>query len=174
MASWITSFKLTPLDHVWLNRLVARFPNITVIDVTQIIDQVRHIIEQLSRAVELLFGLALLVGIVVLWAALFSTRDERLGDASLMRILGASRRQIRVVVISELIWLGALAGLLGALGAIVMGYLAAILLFDLPGTVSWYLLPCGMFVGMSLVTLVGWPVVRWVTRLSPFQVLRTR
>lgn len=174
VASWITSFKLTPLDHVWLNRLVARFPNITVIDVTQIIDQVRHIIEQLSRAVELLFGLALLVGIVVLWAALFSTRDERLGDASLMRILGASRRQIRVVVISELIWLGALAGLLGALGAIVMGYLAAILLFDLPGTVSWYLLPCGMFVGMSLVTLVGWPVVRWVTRLSPFQVLRTR
>ncbi|HJU50412.1 MAG TPA: FtsX-like permease family protein, partial [Pseudogulbenkiania sp.] len=171
-ASYITSFRLVPSDEDFVNQLVAQFPNITVIDVSAILAEVRAMVDQLSRAIEMLFVLALAAGVLVLWAALASTRDERLFDVGLMRALGASRRQVRSVVLAELMWLGALTGLMAALGATAIGAIAAVKLFNLPLVVNPMLLPLGVISGMLVVGLAGWPLVRRVTRSAPAAVLR--
>ena len=106
-ASWITSFRLDPADEDFVNRLVGEFPNLTVIDVGAILSEVRAMMDKLARGIEAMFGLALAAGVLVLWASLAATRDERLFDVGLMRALGASRRQVRSVVLAELAWLGA-------------------------------------------------------------------
>ncbi|WP_230370415.1 FtsX-like permease family protein [Paludibacterium denitrificans] len=123
-----------------------QFPNLTVIDVTDILEQVRAVVDKLSRAVEAMFVLALAAGVLVLWAALAATRDERLFDVGLMRALGASRQQVTRVVLAELLWLGALAGLLAALGAMGIGALAAAKLFNLPWSLNPWLLPLAWLV----------------------------
>jgi len=171
-ASYITSFHLPPESEDAVNALVQRFPNLTVIDVTAIIDEVRAVVDRLARAVEAMFALALAAGLLVLWAALAATRDERLFDAGLMRALGASRQQVRGVVLSELAWLGALAGLLAGLGAMALGSVAATQLFNLPLTVNPWLPLLGMVAGMLVVTLSGWPLVRTVVKTPPSVVLR--
>ncbi|HJV07551.1 MAG TPA: FtsX-like permease family protein [Chromobacteriaceae bacterium] len=172
-ASWITSFRLRPDGEPFINQLVEQFPNLTVIDVTDILEQVRAVVDKLSRAVEAMFVLALAAGVLVLWAALAATRDERLFDVGLMRALGASRQQVTRVVLAELLWLGALAGLLAALGAMGIGALAAAKLFNLPWSLNPWLLPAGMASGMVVVAAAGWPLVRKVTHTSPISVLRS-
>jgi putative ABC transport system permease protein len=171
-SSWITSFHLATGDDAFVASLVRRFPNITVIDVSEILDEVRAMIDRLSRAIEVMFALALAAGVLVLWAALATTRDERLVDIALLRALGASRRQVRAVVVSELVWLGAFAGLLAGGGAMAVGTLAATKLFNLPPTLDLALLPLGVAAGVSVVLLAGWPLVRRVTRHAPVEVLR--
>ncbi|WP_036665793.1 ABC transporter permease [Paludibacterium yongneupense] len=171
-SSWITSFHLAPGDEAFVASLVRRFPNITVIDVSEILDEVRAMIDRLSRAIEVMFALALAAGVLVLWAALATTRDERLIDVALLRAIGASRRQVRLVVVSELLWLGTFAGLLAGGGAMALGTLAASKLFNLPPTLDVALLPLGVGAGIGVVLLAGWPLVRRVTRHAPVEVLR--
>jgi len=171
-ASYITSFHLPQGSEDAVNALVQRFPNLTVIDVTAIIDEVRAVVDRLARAVEAMFALALAAGLLVLWAALSATRDERLFDAGLMRALGASRQQVRGVVLSELAWLGALSGLLAGVGAMSLGAVAATQLFNLPMVVNPWLPLMGMGAGLLVVTLSGWPLVRTVVRTAPSRVLR--
>lgn len=171
-ASWITSFRLEPADESFADSLVRQFPNLTVIDVGSILAEVRAMVDKLTRGIEAMFLLALAAGVLVLWASLTATRDERLADAGLMRALGASRKQVRAVVLAELVWLGAVSGLLAALGAAGIGVLAAVKLFSLPVLINWWLLPLGMAAGVLVVTLAGWPLVGKVTRTPPLLVLR--
>ena len=171
-ASWITSFRLEAADEDFVNRLVGEFPNLTVIDVGAILTEVRAMMDKLSRGIEAMFGLALAAGVLVLWASLAATRDERLFDVGLMRALGASRRQVRSVVLAELAWLGAFSGLLAALGAMGIGALASVKLFNLPLVFNPWLLPAGIACGALVVVVAGWPLVGRVTRTSPMAVLR--
>jgi len=171
-ASWISSFRLDAAQEEFANRLVAAFPNITIIDVSAILAEVRAMVDKLTRAIEAMFVLALAAGVLVLWAALAATRDERLSDIALMRALGASRAQLRAVVVAELAWLGAFTGLLAALGAMGIGGIAASKLFNLPWSINFWLLPIGMTCGVVVVTLAGWPLVGRVTRASPLAILR--
>lgn len=172
-ASYITSFRLPEGRATAIDHLIARFPNLTIIDVSMILDEVRSVVDKLAKAIEGMFILSLLAGVLVLWAALTTTRDERLYDAGLLRTLGASRSQLSRIFLSELAWLGALSGLLAGLGAMALGALAAAQLFNLPLVINWTLPLIGMVSGVALVVLSGWPLLRRVVRTEPMRVLRS-
>ena len=93
-ASYITSFHLPLGGDELLNHLIRAFPNLTVIDVAALMEQVRGIMNKMSYAVEYVFGFSLLAGLAVLYAALVATREERIREATLLRVLGASRKQV--------------------------------------------------------------------------------
>ncbi|SCK06708.1 ABC transporter permease [Vogesella sp. LIG4] len=169
-ASYIASYRAP--DAGFNNRLVAALPNVTVIDISVIVREVRGVIERLALAVEAMFALTLLAGILVLWAALSTTRHERLADAALLRALGASRAQVRSVLLAELGALGALAGLLAGIGAMAVGSVVAVKLFDLPFAPNWLLPIMGLAAGALLVVLAASPLLKTISRTSPVEVLR--
>ncbi|MEQ6291339.1 ABC transporter permease [Vogesella sp. GCM10023246] len=169
-ASYIASYRAP--DAGFNNRLVARLPNVTVIDISVIVREVKAVIERLALAVEAMFVLTLLAGMLVLWAALATTRNERLADAALLRALGASRAQVRSVLLAELGALGGLAGLLAGIGAMAVGSLVAVKLFDLPFVLNWQLPFMGLAAGALLVVVAAWPLLQTITRTSPVDVLR--
>ncbi|TCP12660.1 putative ABC transport system permease protein [Crenobacter luteus] len=171
-ASYITSFRLPADEEAFASRMVERLPNLTVIDVGVILDEVRGVVERLAQAVEAMFVLALAAGVLVLWAALTATRDERLFDVALLRALGASRRQLKSVLLAELACLGGLAGLLAGLGAMALGSVAALQLFKLPFFANPWLPLLGLALGTVVVALAGWPLLRKVARTAPMTVLR--
>lgn len=171
--SLVSSFYLSAGEQGFSSQLVRQFPNITMIDVSEILAELRSVVDRLAHAVEALFVLSLVAGFLVLWAALSATRDERLFDAGLLRALGASRAQIRSVVLAELAWLGAFTGLLAGTGAMALGSLAASKLFNLPFSIDPALPLLGMVAGLVLVPLAGWPLVRRVLRQAPAVVLRS-
>ncbi|MBB5205879.1 putative ABC transport system permease protein [Inhella inkyongensis] len=130
--TWIATLR-APVDPAAARRLdkrlAAQFPNITVVDVSAQLAQVQRVLEQVADAVQLLFGLTLAVGVVVLLGALTASREARLRDVALMRALGASARLLARVQRAELLGLGALAGVLAAGLALGLGALLALKVF---------------------------------------------
>src|SRR5690606_28684572 len=107
--TYITSFHLPQESVAAAADLVHQFPNLTVFDVGAILGQVQRVLDQVIGAVQFLFLFTAAAGIIVLGAALFSTRDERRHEAALLRALGASGIQLRQALRVELILLGVLA-----------------------------------------------------------------
>ncbi len=170
--TWISAFHLPEGQPAFTNRLVAAFPNITVIDTGAIFRQVQAIVDQVVRAVEFLFGFTLVAGVLVLYAALLSSRDERIREAALLRALGASRRQLTRAQLAEFAGIGLIAGLLAAAGATAVGWVLATRAFDFPytfGATAWLF---GIAGGVVLATIGGWFGLRPVLNEAPMSTLR--
>ena len=120
------------------NALSREFPNITNVDVSASVAQVQRVLDQVIRAVEFLFGFTLLAGLVVLFAAITATRDERAREFALMRAMGASGRLLAQVQRAELLGVGALAGFLASLAAMGVGWALARYAFEFSWNPSWW------------------------------------
>jgi putative ABC transport system permease protein len=162
----------TTSGTAWVSALVARFPNVLVIDVGDVIRQVQSIMDQVSRAIEFVFLFTLLGGLLVLQAAIASTQDERRFDAAVLRTLGASRRQLNAAQVAEFLLLGALAGLLAAAGATAVGYMLADRVFNIPFGFNGWLWLYATAGGAAAVAFAGWIGTRDTLDRPPIEVLR--
>jgi putative ABC transport system permease protein len=171
-ASYITSFHL-PGDRVRaIDGLVAKYPNVTAIDTAPILAQLQRVLEQVIGAVQFLFVFTLAAGVLVLYAALVATRDERIRESALLRALGASHRQIRSVQIAEFVVVGALAGAMAAVGAQTIGWQLATRVFEFHLDWNPWLVPVGAAAGIACAALGGWLGLRKVLRRPALQSLR--
>lgn len=171
-ATYITSFYLPP-DRLDLNqRLVAEFPNLTVFDVGAILGHVRRIIEQAILAVQLLFLFTVLAGVQVLAAAFAATRDERIHEVAVLRVLGAGAARLRRTQSIELLALGGLSGALAALGSILLARLLAERVFEFSLGWPWWPWVAGVAGGALISWLGGRLALRGVLSTPPLRMLR--
>lgn len=172
-ASLIASFHLPSSEHDFTTRLVAAFPNLSVIDVTAVLAQIQSMMDRLIAVVQFVFGFAVLAGLVVLWAALQSTHDEREYELAMLRTLGARNRQLRHALLAEFAALGAIAGVLAGGGATAIGWVLGNQAFKLtdyvPGTSAMVL---GALIGCTGVILAGWLGTRALLKRPPLASLR--
>lgn len=171
-ASHITSFHLAPEQGAVLAGLVAAFPNLTVIDVDQVMRQLRGLMDRVSGAVQLIFLFSLGVGVLVLVAALYARRDERAREIGLWRTLGASRRAVGLALAAEFAVLGALAGGVAAGAASLVAWALARQVFDLPHAADPWVWVVGILGGVVLVVSAGLLATRGLVRAPPLQALR--
>ena len=170
--SYVTSFHLPPRNSELLNALIQQFPNLLVIDVAQVMAQVQKMMTQLSKAVQFVFLFTLLAGLVVFYAAIASTQDERVQQAAVMRTLGASRVQLTRAHLAEFAVIGALAGLIAAAGASGLGYVLAVKVLNLSYNFSPLAWVVGVVCGSAGVALAGYLGTRRVLATPPMRVLR--
>ena len=154
------------------NRLSRDFPNITNVDVSASIAQVQRVLDQVVRAVEFLFGFTLVAGLVVLFAAISATREARSREFAIMRALGAGGRLLAQVQRTELLGVGALAGLLASLVAMVLGWALARFAFQFAWTPSPWVPVFGTVAGALLALMAGWWGLREVLRRPVLETLR--
>ncbi len=172
-ASYITSFYLPQDKAHAANVLIKKFPNLLLIDVEAMIEQVRHIMDQIAQTMSAVFLFTLLSGMAVLYAALLSTQDERIHQAAILRTLGADSGYLRRLHLTEFATLGALSGLFAAGGAELLGWVLALRVLEIPyypGVMIWLV---GMGGGMVTVTLAGWLATRRVAQMPPLWVLQS-
>lgn len=155
-ASYITAFHLPEGESPRMAELLRQYPNLTVIDTAAMIDQFRAVLEQLGRAVQFVFLFALVAGALVMAAALQATHDERCRELAILRVLGARDRQLRQAVVAEFLALGGAAGVLGAAGASLMGWLLARLVFDLGYLPPLWPLLAGLLAGAAGCAVLGY------------------
>ena len=168
----ITSVHVAPPQRPVLVELVRQFPEVTIIDIEALLGQVRDVMNKASLAVQYVFLFTLAAGLMVLLAAVQSTRDERRYESAMLRTLGASRSVVFQGVAAEFIVLGALAGLLAAAGATAVGYLLAKQVFDLPYSPDPRVWLVGIVGGAVLVGTAGILAARSVVSHPPMQALR--
>ncbi|BDU56451.1 FtsX-like permease family protein [Limnohabitans sp. TEGF004] len=154
------------------NQLINRFPNVTNVDMGATLNQVQSVLGQVVSAVEFLFLFTLAAGLVVLFAAVTATREERTREYAVLRALGASNRLLANVQRAELAGIGALAGMLATSVAMLMGWGLARFAFEFEWTASPWVPLLGAVVGALLALVAGWWGLRDVLRRPVVQTLR--
>ncbi len=154
------------------NDLVRAFPNITNVDMTSTLNQIQGVLDKVIRAVEFLFAFTLAAGVVVLFAAVTATREERAREYAIMRAVGARASLLRQVQRAELVGVGLLAGFLASVVAAAVGWGLARYVFDFEWTASPLLPLFGSAAGAALALTAGWWGLREVLTRPVVETLR--
>jgi len=171
-ASWITSFHLPEGRDDVVSGLVRRFPNVSVIDLSALMAQFQRITDQVSRAVEFVFLFAIAAGLVVLFAAISSTQDERVFEGAILRTLGADRRQLTILQLAEFLTIGLLAGTIASAGAVALSMVLADRVLGIAYDFHWKLPLIGILVGGVGVAIAGLLGTRRAVNSPPLQTIR--
>lgn len=154
------------------NALVRAFPNVTNVDMSATLRQVQGVLDKVIRAVEFLFGFTLAAGVVVLFAAVTATREERAREFAVMRAVGARSSLLRQVQRAELVGVGLLAGFLASSVAMAVGWGLARYAFDFEWRASPFVPVLGALAGAALALAAGWWGLRGVITRPVVETLR--
>ena len=173
--TYMSAFKAPATSSVkggFDNALVRQFPNITTVDLSVTLGQIQRVLDQVIGAVEFLFGFTLAAGLVVLFAAVTATREERAREFAIMRAVGARGSLLRQVQRAELAGVGLLAGFLASVVAAIVGWGLAKYVFEFEWSVSLWVPLVGALAGAVLALAAGWWGLREVLRRPVVETLR--
>jgi putative ABC transport system permease protein len=154
------------------NRIAARFPNVSVINLTESITVFSGIMSKLSTIVRFFTLFSVVAGILIIISSIIATRNARIREAVYYTILGARGRFVLAAFAAENLWLG----LASAVSALILAQ-----------TGSWAIcyfalnIPCRPFVVLStlmalattlLVITVGLGASLSILRVKPAVFLR--
>ncbi|NHB90726.1 putative ABC transporter permease subunit YbbP [Photorhabdus cinerea] len=164
--TWLTSFHYEG-DGRLLTELNRQFPTLSLLDTGAMIKQIQDILQQVGKALEVMVGLVMVCGILLLLAQIQVGMHRRQLELVVYRTLGASKQLLRRTLWSEFALLGLMAGFAAALGAEVALWLLQTKVFDFPWQPEWQmwlLLPiisslllslCGSWLGIRLLRGTG-------------------
>ena len=153
--------------------LVHEFPNVSAIDLTLVLENVRGILGKISRVISLLAGFTVLAGLPILIGTLLNGRDQRLRESILLRTLGASAKQVRTILFIEYATLGTLSALAGLLLAIAANTALAVFAFKVAPWPDPVLIVAAFAATTGLAILGGLALSRGVSRHPPLEILRS-
>ena len=111
---YLAGFHLPVERAAVLADLLRAFPAVTVIDVAALLNQARGLFDQITAALQVVFGLALAGGVLVIIAVTRYGLRARRHEAAIARALGASRRELRAAAAWEFLLLGLAAAIAAA------------------------------------------------------------
>jgi putative ABC transport system permease protein len=152
--------------------LVTQYPNVSAIDVREVLASVQGIIDNVTLAISIVGGIALFGGALILIGAVAMTKFQRIYEAAILRTLGASSRTLATMLAGEYTTLGLLAGSIGAAGALVLSWAICRYVFEIDWRPAGGLLVTGALVTMVLVAVIGVIASADVLRKKPLATLR--
>ncbi len=159
-------------QKTFINELLINHPTIVVFEFDKILNQIRSIVNQVSRGVELVLWLVIFGGFMVLLAAVNSSMETRLQEAGLIRALGSSRKVILGSIWAEFSVLGFFAGVLAVISSEVFLLGLQKWLLDVPIEPHYLLWVTGISLGTVSIGLLGVLSCRQVITSPPAVVLR--
>jgi putative ABC transport system permease protein len=153
--------------------VVKKFPNVTLIDASAIIDTVSEIVEQVGWVIRFMALFTVLTGIIILFGTILSGRRNRIEESVLLRTLGASEAQILRILTTEYAMLGLFAGLAGAVLSGVATWSLAVFVFELDYLSRLLPMVVAMAVLVCFTVMVGLLMSRGIARHSPLEILRS-
>lgn len=133
----LVSLHLDPAQRAQLDPVLREHPNLSLVDIGEVLAEVRQLIERATLAVQVVFWFSIVAGVLVLLAAFNVSLRSRLRDMAILRALGASAAQLRGAILAEFALLGALSGLLAVGLSAALGSLLARQVFQLELELAW-------------------------------------
>ena len=170
--SWITAYYQPPTTELLDFRLTQRYPNITVVDVANSLQQIQDVLNRLGAALSLLFTFTIAAAILVLFAAISATQDERFRDAALLKAVGASSPTLAAIASIELAIVGGLAGLLGGFAAALAAWALGYFVLEIEFNSFASSIAMGLAFGLIACAIAGYQFQRKIQQATAIDCLR--
>lgn len=154
--------------------LLDQFPNISVIDVADIVRAVTRIVNNITLAVSFVGGFILLSGTLILAGSLAMTKFQRIYETAVLKTLGAKRKTLLMILLAEYGLIGLVAGIIGSLAAEGLSYATSRYVFDIPWSLAPSINLAGIVGTIILVTAVGAVSTLDVLSRKPLATLRSQ
>jgi putative ABC transport system permease protein len=152
--------------------LVAGYPTVSAIDLSLILESVRGMLEKISSVISVLAAFTVLAGLPILAGTLLNGRDQRVRESVLLRTLGASSRQVRLILLIEYFVLGSLSAISGLILAAMAHFALAHFVFKAAPVPGYGVMAWAVVLGSALAVVSGALVSRGVSRHPPLAILR--
>jgi putative ABC transport system permease protein len=153
-------------------QLVQKFPNVTIIDLSAVLNIVSNIIDRVGFIIRFMAAFSIFTGLIVLIASVLISKYQRIQESVLLRTLGASRKQIFYITALEYFFLGALAAATGMFMSLGISFLVAKFMFETEFVLEWVPLLI-VFVSVCFLTVfIGLINSRAVVTRPPLEILR--
>jgi putative ABC transport system permease protein len=172
-ASYISSFHLPSNAEQAMNQLIKQLPNLTVIDIAALLQQVRGIMQQMSTAIEYVFVFSLIAGVAVLYAAMIATQETRVMEATLMRVFGSTKRDVSIAYVTEFACIGFVAALVATVASHLLAYYLSSYILNIPFKFNVVLACISMLSAMIFIPCAAWFGLRRYLNISPRQLLQS-
>ena len=152
--TYIATARVGKANEVPLQQaLVQKLPNVTAINVGDVLDNIANLLQQLAWAIQGMALLCIINGAIVMTAALSTTRYRRLYESAILKALGGTRRMITQSMAIELSVLGSLAGLIGIVFASIVSWSILHFFLDLEWIieVSHLIIACVLTIFLTLI-----------------------
>src|SRR5262249_12014070 len=143
--------------------VVQQFPNVSAIDLTLILQTLDAIVQKVAFAIRFMALFSIAAGVMVLTSAVLTGRSQRIRESVLLRTLGASRLQIREILVLEYVFLGAFAAVTALFLAVLASWALASYLFDVAFVPAWLPLVVAFLLVIALTVVTGMLGSRGVT-----------
>ena len=161
-------------DSARMQRAVVKaFPNVSVINLTLILQTVDGILGKISIVIRFMAMFTVLTGLLVLVSALAAGRYQRIQESVLLRTLGASRAQILKILLAEYFTLGFLASLTGILLAVIAAWVLMKFVFHVPFVLAWESVMVPLVLVPGITVMVAFIMSLGILNRSPLSILRT-
>lgn len=170
--NYITSVYVEQQRNELVREISLAYPSVTAIDLGMLLARVRTLSAQGGNAVSTVFVFTLITALLVLLGVLQGQRSARELEVALLKTLGAGRRFVRLAIVLEFAFLGALAGFIGGGMALLSGWLLAEYVFEFSYSVPWQWLLFSMAGAVIVVAAIGYASVRNLLNVLPVNLLK--
>lgn len=112
------------------NAVAKKYGNISVIDVVRTVDDVLKTAEKMSWSLELMAALTLVTGYIVLFSIVRSNMKLRRWELNMLKILGASWKEVASFILTEFTFLAFISSFIGAFLSVGVSYGLNLYLFE--------------------------------------------
>ena len=171
-AVWYGAFHADPMRVGEVEKsLFAAYPTVTVINMADVLEVVRKVVDQIAMILRFVAGFVLLAGGIILASSVTATRFQRVREVAILKSLGALRAQVIRMLSIEFLMLGGIAGLAGVVCALA---LSSVLLhrLDVSFHPNWGVSVGAMIAAAILASVTGWLASYRILQQKPLEVLR--
>lgn len=154
--------------------MIDLYPNVQIVDVAEIVAVVQRLVENFVLAISFVGSFVILSGILILIGSVTLTKSQRVYENAVLKTLGAKRRTLTAILVAEYGILGFLAGLIGAVFALLLSYAVSTYVLEIEWQANPSLLGIGIFVTFLLVTVCGTAASFDVLLRKPLATLRSQ
>jgi putative ABC transport system permease protein len=152
--------------------LVVRFPNVSVIDLRELLESIRKVFQVVIVAIDVVGSLVVLTGGLILVGAVAVTKFQRVYEAAIFKTLGASSRAIAAMLLVEYGLLGTIAGAVGSFSALALAWGVSRFALDIPWRPALHENVIGTVATSVLIMIIGVAASADVLKRKPLAALR--
>ncbi|MFN7729775.1 MAG: ABC transporter permease [Bdellovibrio sp.] len=146
------------------NGLVAKFSNVSIVDVSRVVQKILELSGQMSGALTAMAALSVFVGLFVLATVLSTEARTRLIEWNLYKVLGARQSQVLILFLIESLIVTLISVSLGALLGVLLSLTLMLVIFEVTFVPAFGAIALGVLFPAALSILLGFLLGRRLTR----------